>query len=361
MINISSMKDSDTPIHTHPMPTKLSLTIVLALIAVPCMVFGASAPPPVTSVTAMQTNQGIRVQWQAPEGATDIAAYHVYFSRNSILQSGGDYDDFERTTGTETSYTFSAAPVGGASVTFGVLAVNTAGVESEGFVTEATIALVAPNTTSSVPSSAPTATVNAAIQAGTTSAAPSLVITTIVADTATGVSVSFSAPIAADLVIGPEAFIIIDGSGTLLAISRVERRADDASALLIHTAEQSSGRPYALAVTRQLRGTQGESLDPATFAPVTFLGFQSMENAVLSAPTPIAAPVPVPALERPVPTPYVRQPMPSRIEEVPAVPSRPRRDDLPDSGPGLLAIIGLAGAGAGLRTVRRLRRSPIAS
>ena len=338
--------------------TKIQLTLLLTLIAVPCMVLGAGLPPPtIASVQATLESNGIRVTWQAPKDTTGIAYYRVYFSRQSIVQNEGNYDDFERTKGTETSYVFDTPPVGGSSVTFGVLAVNTDGVESEGFETEATVQL------SQVQTESPTAAARSTSAAPLTTASPvpalPLLVTSVAPISATGVLVTFSGTLTAMQTTDTGAFLVVDGSGTLLQIARLTL---SGSAVIVHTAPQTPGTRYAIAIAHALSDTSGRTLDPATVPPIQFLGF-----------TPVAAPAqPVPALPRtepPVAAPttpandtYVRRtivttPAPAPVAQPVPQEQKKQKDNLPDTGPGAIAILLTAGAGAGLWTVRRRQRA----
>lgn len=115
---------------------KTLLALVVALAPLSTI---AAVPPMITDIQAKLTSGILTVTWTQPVGSADIAFYRVYFSHESILARDGNYDDFERTKGPETVITFTKLPLQSKEIFFAVLAINTAGRESEGFETETSI------------------------------------------------------------------------------------------------------------------------------------------------------------------------------------------------------------------------------
>ncbi len=111
---------------------------LLLLLAWPASV-SAAPPPSVQTVSATYEEEAVRVRWVAPDDA-GIVRYRIYFSHKSILENGGQYDDFESTPGDVTEFLFTDLPPI-ATLYVSVLAVNAAGEESRTFGTEASVAL----------------------------------------------------------------------------------------------------------------------------------------------------------------------------------------------------------------------------
>ena len=84
-------------------------------------------------ITAEVVDGVLTVNWSAADG--EVAFYNVYYKSDSILQSGGGFDDFEHTDGSETSFAFPSLPVG-KEVYISVLPVDLDGNEAEIFLEE---------------------------------------------------------------------------------------------------------------------------------------------------------------------------------------------------------------------------------
>lgn len=114
------------------------------MLAVP--IAGASAsqvPPNVKGVTANLASDTLVVQWM-PVNDPAVTKYRVYYSRASIMDNGGDYDDFVETISNQPSYTFSNVPYKGKALYVSVMAVTAQGVESEAFESEASVPATQP-------------------------------------------------------------------------------------------------------------------------------------------------------------------------------------------------------------------------
>lgn len=96
----------------------------------------AEAPPPVTEIHAERTADGVRVTWAPVPGP--IARYQVYYNSESILKSGGSYEDFDLTEDATTSHIVSG-PITAGPVYVSVIAESLSGEDSGFFVEEATV------------------------------------------------------------------------------------------------------------------------------------------------------------------------------------------------------------------------------
>lgn len=115
------------------------LQLFFAALLVPAALH-AQSPSAVTGITATaDENNRVTVTWNAPP-EQNIAYYRVYFSSQSILDNGGVYDDFEATSGPQTTYTLSGQPAW-RTLYIAVLAVNDQGTEGEVFTEEAVAVL----------------------------------------------------------------------------------------------------------------------------------------------------------------------------------------------------------------------------
>lgn len=101
----------------------------------------AAPPSDVTGLKAEPQETGYLVSWQAPQ-IEDIAYYRLYFSSQSILQNGGEWQEYDKTEGPETQYAITQSPLGSPVVYVSVLAVNLIGEESEYFAQEIPLSFV---------------------------------------------------------------------------------------------------------------------------------------------------------------------------------------------------------------------------
>lgn len=218
----------------------------------------AAAPTVVSDVAAsMTSNGGIAVSWSPVD---DAVSYNVYYSRQSILQNGGDYDDFESTLGAETTYVFANAPQASGTLYVAVLAVSASGEESEGFATEASVVIgSAPVASSSmaISSSAPQMTESSA---PTTTTQP-MQYQTVQAISNTGVILMFTKDLSADA-INAGYFVITDTGGTILPITEVLR--DGSMTLLLKTAPQAPKKQYILGLVQNIKAADGTSMTVST-------------------------------------------------------------------------------------------------
>ena len=247
----------------------------MALLAAPLSVATAVAagiPSNVKTTEAKVENGKLTVTWSAATDDTGIAFYRVYFSHASILENGGDYDDFVRTKGTENTYVFDSLPLSSKDIYVGVLAVNTAGTESEGFETEAHVNVegVASSTSSStsVSFSEESSSSSSLSSSKDTQENLPMVITSAQALSETGVVLTFSKNLASRA--GTGAFSISE-SGALapLNIGAVEVQGN---IVLLHTDTLEKGKTYMLLIMQPIEGEDGTILTPGQ-QPVEFMGF----------------------------------------------------------------------------------------
>lgn len=218
----------------------------------------AADVPNVTGISATVSSGSVTVSWDRVAG--NIQAYRIFMSRESILETGGIYDDYEDAPGTVGSYTLRNPP--SSSILYiSVLAVDQTGNESPYFMEETSVKLGAKSSSSA--SSAPASTTMRFLSAASTST--------------TGVTLLFSHPVS----IGSDVttpFRITTGSGNVLRIVRYSVEGERA---IIVTEPQVSGRVYRIAVDQGVRGTTaaGKSiaLEQDT-APLLFTGSQAEQS-----------------------------------------------------------------------------------
>jgi hypothetical protein len=272
------------------MSAKQILTMSLAMTAFGAHIaFAAGAPANIKSVEAELQEETLNVSWSAVDSA---AFYRVYFSHASILQNNGDYDDFERTNGSETSYTFTKLPLASDQIFVSVLAVNAEGMESEGFEVEAAVdtAAATPDTNEPV-----VVTENPIMPEGenpTTTSEPMTMISAEVVS-ATGILVTFSKNIAVNVDLTPEFFVIADSGGVVLPTTRLTT---NAATILFSTEKQTPEKLYIVYILQPLPAGDGTHAPPSG-ATVTFRGYGTLPptEPVLSVPPP-----PVPYGKAPV-------------------------------------------------------------
>lgn len=246
-----------------------TLTIMLTPVS------ALAAPPSVTGLNAEYKDNAISVSWNASEDLT-VAYYRIYWSRQSILENGGRWEDFAATAGKEPAYQlrdFPQAP----SLWIAVMAVTTYGEESSVFTEEVKVDLfggTASSAQSSVATSASSASTNSsASSASSESSASSVMPTTFdllsaQAVSATGVLLTFSMPISIQAADAPRAFTLIDASGSLLQARRITIKDNT---MLIDTLPQRRDMQYIVSVSDVVKSPSGKSVSAAR-SQLTFLG-----------------------------------------------------------------------------------------
>lgn len=285
------------------MSKKQILTLVLAFTALTAqIVFAAALPANAKNVAASIVNGALTVTWTRVDGA---AFYRVYYSHQSIIGNAGNYDDFERTTGAETVHTFAKLPLTSPKIFVGVLAVDAAGNESEGFETEASVDRPAAPVSSSA-ATIPEALTNSGLASSssvsvmprgenpTTTAEP-MNIVSVVPVSSTGVLVTFTKPVKTDAQITPLFFLATDSGGIALGINAVKI---DAATILLTTNPQIPERSYTFGLLQPVPAGDGTNAMPAAMQ-VQFKGFGA----------PVAAPQPEKPAEPQQPTAYGQNPM----------------------------------------------------
>lgn len=243
-------------------------------------VFAAAMPSNVTRVDAKVENGKLVVEWDAASDDAGIASYRVYYSRESILENDGNYDDFEQTADEGTRYEFPRLPYPGQALYVSVLAVNTSGIESEAFEAEARVELPSQDIPVVVDQPAETGPSDPEAEAAMQK---SMTIASVEAHEANRVTVTFSQPVADSQEFGPGFFIIVDENGGIL---EVKDYAKDGATVTLTTADQVHERTYILGVLQRITGQDGAYIDGS--APQTrFTGFatqQTEESSASSAP-----------------------------------------------------------------------------
>ncbi len=243
----------------------ISLTPVSAL----------AAPPSVTGLKADYKDNAIMVSWNASEDLT-VAYYRIYWSRQSILENGGRWEDFAATAGKEPAYQlrdFPQAP----SLWIAVMAVTTYGEESPVFTEEVKVDLFG-GTASSAQSSAAVSTSSvstdspASSASSVSSASSSMPLTfdllSAQAVSATGVLLTFSMPISIKATDAAKAFTLIDASGSLLQARKITLKDNT---MLIVTLPQRRDMQYIVSVSDVVKSPSGKSVSPAR-SQLTFMG-----------------------------------------------------------------------------------------
>jgi hypothetical protein len=253
--------------------------ILLGLIA---PVIALAAPPgDATGLKAEWQTDHIAVSWTAPADQ-NIAYYRIYFSRKSILQNNGQWDDFATTPDAKTTFNLSDFPKTG-TLYLAVLAVNQDGEETQYFTEEAavTIPSATQGSQSSSAMSAPAASSSSsatAVSASSTSSsspvARPLTFGLLSAESlsSTGALLTFSHPVILATKDGPKAFVIKDQSGTLLVLTRLKI---EGGQVTITTYPQYGDKVYTVTVGTVMhgQGSQGQTMniDPS-LTTATFVG-----------------------------------------------------------------------------------------
>jgi hypothetical protein len=265
------------------MSSTQKLTLFFFGILLSTVAFAAGSPANIQHVEAGMTNGQLTVTWNAAADAADIDFYRIYYSHQSILQNNGDYDDFERTTGAERSYTFKNIPANSGMLFVSVLAVNKAGIESEGFETEASVMITesipVPQNSSSAPQTSSSSEESSSSQSENGTTSEPMTITTVEAASLTGVLVSFSKALSPVAPIDGAYFMITDTGGTVYAVTRVQI---GESTLLLHTAPLDPNKKYILTLTQNVLAADGTNATPSTTGQLAFAGFGEDTSAPTS-------------------------------------------------------------------------------
>ncbi|MDD5623298.1 MAG: hypothetical protein PHI23_01150 [Candidatus Peribacteraceae bacterium] len=286
------------------MRSSLCLSVLGILCLLPATVL--AAPANVTGIQVEQRPEGILVSWDKPQEAEDIVSYRVYYGQESILETEGEYDDFEDTEGPVLELMLKNISPLPAELFVAVMAVDAEGEESPYFVEEASIhpaPVMAP--VSSSPSattqeemnpfaeeevSAPVITEGGAATSSSSSSKQmptgglslvpaeggksTLKLLTTKATSRTSVLLTFSAPISIEPSSAASAFGITDPKGAVLAMLRLDI---EGATAIITTSPQFAGTVYRVQLNDPLRGEEGEVLD-ATERSALFTGHESGEK-----------------------------------------------------------------------------------
>jgi hypothetical protein len=267
------------------------LTLVFAFVVAASTL--AAAPDGVVNLQAKAQPDGtVEISWDTPSGG-DIDYYRVYYSVESILESGGAYDDFDETEGPETVYIFrDEIPVEG--LFLAVMAVNTDGEESEYFMEEVQILPVESpegeepmEPVVPVQEQEPTPAEQEAPL--TPEEAETLAMISAKAETPGSVSLSFSGPVQIRPKSAPTAFEITKAGGGVLGVQTLQ---GEGMTILLITDEQENGVVYQVRLTDALRSELGVDFDE-TGRSAFFTGIGNASAAsvasVSSAPSSVAA------------------------------------------------------------------------
>lgn len=231
---------------------KVTLAVLIALVW-PGYTF-AAPPTPVTGLAAAVQGEAIVLTWDASASA-DISAYTIYFAQESIIESGGEYDDFEKTSGPVTTYTL-VSPYTSGTFYVAVLAVNAAGEESLAFTEEVKVDLSG----GAVPE-APLPTSLPMEEETTRQNADTLQLLSAEVKSPTQIVLRFSSSIEISVKDAPRAFRIVGPDDVLLPIREMLVEGNVAT---VTTETQKRGVVYEVKLTEPLRGTNGSPLDPVS-------------------------------------------------------------------------------------------------
>ncbi len=243
------------------MRTKITIIAVLACFVVAGNVFAQSAVPAnVNGITASYGNDGLTVSWN-PVQAENIAFYRIYFSRMSILENQGNYDDYESTPNAQPSYVFPAVPYRGTTLYFSVLAVDADGNESEAFEEEASV-VVPPAQTASSGSS-----VSSVSSSASSPAVSPFVLSHALTTSVTEISLYFTKDMRPEQTVETGSIVILDDAGSRLT---VREAVVQGNALNLITDSQNENSLYTVASIGRIIATDGSELLPST--PIAFRG-----------------------------------------------------------------------------------------
>ncbi|MEQ1849471.1 MAG: hypothetical protein ABL890_02690 [Candidatus Peribacteraceae bacterium] len=257
----------------------------------------AVAPSVVTDVTASMTQDGgVAVSWSPVSGAV---SYNVYFSRQSILGNGGDYDDFQSTTGAESTYIFSAPPIETGTLYVAVLAVTASGEESEGFATEGSVVIGSAPVTNGTQSSEAEGSSSSEAPASSGTTSEPMNYKAVQAVSATGVTITFTKALDMTALPGAGHFVITDSGGTILTVSEVH--AISAETVLLKTMPQAAKRQYVIGLVQNVRAADGTTMT-VSVPRALFDGFEAGAAVVTSGSSSEGTYARNPALGDPAPT-----------------------------------------------------------
>lgn len=231
-----------------------------------------AAPENVSNIRAVSEGDTVRVLWDTVLG--DVAQYKIFWSRESILENDALYDDVVDTKSPVTEFVLEDLPASD-ELFVTVLAVSSTGEESPLFEEEARVSRTIATASSSVPAPmAPPPPVVPDI-ADVSGDAGTEVLWALKAESlsATGVLLTFSAPVLLDADAARNAFTITSASGQTLAIYRIKTLGNTVE---LHTVPQVRNRAYRIAIGEGVRGRtetgdQILSLDPGQ-TDLLFLG-----------------------------------------------------------------------------------------
>jgi hypothetical protein len=260
------------------------ITVAFALAFIPLGI-ALAAPGNVTGIKGEFVNGKVHVSWQKPAGE-EPTAYRIFYSRQSILQQNGLYDDFELAPATALDYTFDSLPYATDTLYVSVLAVNAKGEESPLFLEEARI--VTGSSAVSQPSSIPnpasssTASVQQASSAMQLPTGGALRILSAKAISATGVLVTFSSTVQIDPAKAAQAFTLKDASGTTLRITRLVILGNEVT---LNTVTQQRSRVYRLTASEDVKGKDAQGAAMMMDAQQGDVLFTGHETGSISGPT----------------------------------------------------------------------------
>ncbi len=231
---------------------------ILATLALLHPLVAFAAPPSVTGLQANYANGVISVNWMASEDLT-VAYYRVYWSRQSILENDGRWEDFDATLGKEPSYELKDYPQA-PSLWIGVMAVTTYGEESPVFTEEVRVDLMA-NAVSSSSSVSSQSSTTSQSSTSSVSSASALELLSAQAVSATGVLLTFSLPIGKlSQQDAAKALTIVDASGSLLQLRKMTITDNT---ILATTLPQRREIRYAVSASNVLKSSVGMPLNMA--------------------------------------------------------------------------------------------------
>ncbi len=217
----------------------MAISLVLAIIP---LGVALAAPGNVTGIKGELLNGKVHVSWQKPAGEEPVS-YRIFYSRASILEQNGLYDDFETVPASSTEFTFASLPYTTPALYVSVLAVDDKGEESPLFMEETRISI--DGSAAPAPSSSQTASSVAQQETSSSPAMGNGVVRLLTAKavSATGVLLTFSHDTEVDPSNAAEAFVIRDASGSTL---RIVRMVILGTGVTLHTTMQEQGRVYRL-------------------------------------------------------------------------------------------------------------------
>ncbi|MSR67704.1 hypothetical protein EXS65_02685 [Candidatus Peribacteria bacterium] len=329
------------------MSIKQKFTVILAGVTlVSSVVSAAGAPGNVSNASATVSGNTVNVSWSQVSNA---AFYRVYYSHQSILNNGGDYDDTDRTQGNTPSYTFQSLPFKSGKLYIAILAVSGDGMESEGFETEASVDLLSAETPPAESASASPSASASSFPSVPTETIPvvtsiPMTLSEVKAVSETGVLITFTKPLLRGNIFHPQFFLVSDGSGVVLETGTGVITGSGMS-ILLSTFTQDSTTVYYLSILEPVPADDGTNL-PTNANKISFGGFTSSLSVPASVSS--ASSVSYASIED---IPYVRNPVITEPPSVVVVDTP--KTDLPDSGIGLFGISVVSGILAGKRMRRR--------